>query len=127
MEQMIDGLNTDRVMAYSSKHEMTVFEIQTIGTYTPPTPEPHQEGFLTSIKCHLISEKIYCAGPRSWFVQLQTNKFQGLFKDFSRKNYNSFQGLDSFNKSALFNSFLNTLLAKTRHGVIYDFYFFSHG
>ena len=29
---------------------------------------------------------------KTWFVQLQTNKFQGLFKDFSRTNY-SFQGL----------------------------------
>ena len=29
---------------------------------------------------------------KTWFVQLQTNKFQGLLKDFSRTNY-SFQGL----------------------------------
>ena len=28
----------------------------------------------------------------SWIVQLQTNKFQRLFKDFSKTNY-SFQGL----------------------------------
>ena len=45
--------------------------------------------------------------------------FQGqitIFKD---------QGL--FNKSEFFNPLLNTLLAKTRHGVIYDFYFLSHG
>ena len=28
---------------------------------------------------------------RTWFVQLQTNKIQGLFKDFSRKK-TSFQG-----------------------------------
>ena len=27
-----------------------------------------------------------------WFIQLQTNKFHGLFIDFSRTNYN-FQGL----------------------------------
>ena len=29
---------------------------------------------------------------KTWFVQLQTNKFQGLLKHFSRTNY-SFQGL----------------------------------
>ena len=29
---------------------------------------------------------------KTWFVQLQTNKFQGLLKDISRTNY-SFQGL----------------------------------
>ena len=37
-----------------------------------------------------------------------------------------FKDYDLCNKSALFKSFLNTLLAKTRHGVIYAFYFFSH-
>ena len=56
---------------------------------------------------------------------------QTNFKDFSRifpgQIITVFKDYDSFNKSALFNSFLNTLLAKTRHGVIYDFYFFSHG
>ena len=46
--------------------------------------------------------------------QLHTNKFPGLFKD-----------KDLFNKSAFFNPLLNTLLAKTRHGVIYDFYFLA--
>ena len=38
-----------------------------------------------------------------------------------------FKDYDLLNKSAFFNPLLNTLLAKTRHGVIYDFYFFSHG
>ena len=33
-----------------------------------------------------------------------------------------------FNKSAFFNCpFLNVLLAKSRHGVMYNYYFFSHG
>ena len=32
-----------------------------------------------------------------------------------------FKDYDLRNKTALFNSFLNTLLAKTRHEVIYDF------
>ena len=32
-----------------------------------------------------------------------------------------------FNKSAFFNPLLNTLLAKTLNGAIYDFYLFSHG
>ena len=33
-----------------------------------------------------------------------------------------------FNKSAFFNCpFLNILLAKSRHGVMYNYYFFSHG
>ena len=38
----------------------------------------------------------------TWFVQLQTNKFQGLFRDFSRTNY-SFQGLRFIYKSAFFD------------------------
>ena len=61
---------------------------------------------------------------QTWLVQLQTNKFQGFFKDFSRTNY-SFQGLRLFNKPAFFNSFLNTLLAKTRHRVE-QFIFWSY-
>ena len=40
----------------------------------------------------------------SWFVKRQTNKFQGLFKDI----------------------FVVTLLDKTRHEVIYGFYFFGY-
>ena len=36
-----------------------------------------------------------------------------------------FEDYDLFNKSAFFNYFLNNVLAKTRRGVIYDFYFFS--
>ena len=55
----------------------------------------------------------------TWFVQLWTNKFQLFFKDFLRKNY-SFQRLRFFK----INWHL-TLLVKTPHGVIYDFYF-SH-
>ena len=49
--------------------------------------------------------------------------FQGFFKDklqFSRTK-------DLFNKLEVFNLLLSTLLAKTLNGVIYDFYFFSHG
>ena len=46
------------------------------------------------------------SGPqtKARFVQFQTNKFQGLFKDFSRTNY-SFQGQRyiNFNKSTFFN------------------------
>ena len=57
----------------------------------------------------------------SWFVQLQANKFQGFFKDklqYSRtKNY--------LNIGILWTPLI-TLLAKTRHGVIYNFYFFCH-
>ena len=52
----------------------------------------------------------------------QTSRtFQGFFKDKLL-----FKDYDSFNKSAFFNPLSNTLLAKTRHGVIYDFYFFIH-
>ena len=62
-----------------------------------------------------------------WFVQPQTKKFEGLFKDLPRTNY-SFQGLVFFNKSAFFNCpFLNILLAKSRHGVMYNYYFLSYG
>ena len=39
-------------------------------------------------------------------VKLQTNKFQRLFKDFSRTKY-SFQGLNLSNKSAFFTLFFN--------------------
>ena len=52
----------------------------------------------------------------------QTSRtFQGFFKDKLL-----FKDYDFFNKSAFFNPLSNTLLAKTRHGVIYDFYFFIH-
>ena len=127
-QQMIDRLNTDRDMAYSSKHEMTVFEIQTIGTYTPPPPGPPLRGPSDKHKMSLDRRKnlfVLEQGHGSYNFR-QTN-----FKDFSRifpgQIITVFKDYDSFNKSALFNSFLNTLLAKTRHGVIYDFYFFSHG
>ena len=49
--------------------------------------------------------------------------FQGFFKDklqFSRTK-------DLFHKLEVCNLLLSTLLAKTLNGVIYDFYFFSHG
>ena len=36
-KQYKDGLNTDREMNYSSKHEMAVFGISDYG-YTPPPP-----------------------------------------------------------------------------------------
>ena len=52
----------------------------------------------------------------------QTSRtFQGFFKDKLL-----FKDYDSINNSAFFNPLLNTLWAKTRHGVNYDFYFFSH-
>ena len=50
------------------------------------------------------------------FVQLCTHKFQGLFKDFLRTNY-SFHGLKIYSIN-WHNPLLNTLLAKTHHGVI---------
>ena len=50
------------------------------------------------------------------FVQLCTNKFQGLFKDFLRTNY-SFQRLKIYSIN-WHNPLLNTLLAKTHHRVI---------
>ena len=56
----------------------------------------------------------------------QTN-FKDFLRIFPGQSITVFKDYDLFNKSALFNSFLNTLLAKTHHGVIYDFYFFSHG
>ena len=73
---------------------------------------------------HLSIEGIrkgYLFCLKSWFVQLQTNSFQGLYKDFSRTN-------DSF-KIYLINRHslppLIILLAK-RPGVIYDFHYFGH-
>ena len=116
---------TDRDMVYSSKHKTTVFEIQPIGTYTPRTPprappDKHKMS-LDQRKNLFVLDK----GHGSYNFR-QTN-----FKDFSKifpgQIITVFKDYDLFNKSALFNSFLNTLLAKTRHGVIYDFYFFSHG
>ena len=52
------------------------------------------------------------------FVQLCTNKFQGLFKDFLRTNY-SFHGLKIYSIN-WHNPLLNTLLAKTHHRDICD-------
>ena len=45
---------------------------------------------------------------------MQANKFQGFFKD-----------KDLCHKLAFSNPLLITQLGKTRHEVIYDFYFFS--
>ena len=53
---------------------------------------------------------------QTWFVQLQTNKFQGFFKDFSRTNY-SFQGLRFYSINRHYLTPFWTQLAKTRHRV----------
>ena len=60
------------------------------------------------------------------FVQLQTNKFQGLFKDFPRTNY-SFQEL-TFISTRHSLTPLITLLAKTGHAESFNirFSFFGH-
>ena len=47
--------------------------------------------------------------------------FQGFFKDKL-----SFQALRFIQEIGILQPLVNTLLAKTRHKVIYDFYFFSH-
>ena len=78
---------------------------------------------VVKIEClkHMISrQKKTCDKTynSTQFVQLCTNKFQGLFSDFLRTNY-TLQGLkiDSINWH---NPLLNTLLAKTHHRVICD-------
>ena len=64
----------------------------------------------------------YFIGPwGTWFIQLQTNKFQGLFKPFSNLQ------ITVSRTTIFFKPLLNTLLVKTHHGVIYDLNFFSHG
>ena len=52
------------------------------------------------------------------FVQLCTNKFQGLFSHFLRTNY-TLHGLKIYSIN-WHNPLLNTLLAKTHHRVICD-------
>ena len=102
---------TDRDMVYSSKHKTTVFEVQTIGTYTPPPrtpprapPDKHKMS-LDQRKNLFVLDK----GHGSYNFR-QTN-----FKDFSKifpgQIITVFKHYDLFNKSALFNSFLDTLLA----------------
>ena len=58
-----------------------------------------------------------------WSFKHGSHNFrQTNFKDFSRifpGQITVFKDYDLFNKSAFFNSFLSTLLAKTRHGVIF--------
>lgn len=77
---------------------------------------------VVKIEClkHMTSrQKKTCDKTNSTqFVQLCTNKFQGLFSDFLRTNY-TLQGLkiDSINWH---NPLLNTLSAKTHHRVICD-------
>ena len=56
----------------------------------------HMEGIML-YSCFLFfstqfSIQSFLATTGTRFVQLQTNKFQGLFKEFSRTNYN-FQGV----------------------------------
>ena len=41
-----DGLNNNRDMAHSSKHETTMFEIQTRDICIHPTPPPHPQEML---------------------------------------------------------------------------------
>ena len=81
-----------------------------------------RKGYHLSIE-GIRKGRLFCL--KSWFMQLQTNSFQGLYKDFSRTN-NSFQGLwfILINQHSL--PPLIILLAKTRSGVIYDFHYFGH-
>ena len=55
----------------------------------------HMEGIIL-YSCFFFSTQFsiqpFLATTGTRFVQLQTNKFQGLFKEFSRTNYN-FQGV----------------------------------
>ena len=71
---------------------------------------------------HDLKAKEYCLVTTKYnsmrFVQLCTNKFQGLFKDFLRTNY-SFQRLKIYSIN-WHNPLLNTLLAKTHHRDICD-------
>ena len=74
-----------------------------------------------------------CFGKREIFSLFSPTLLHGSyifrktnFKDFSRifqGQITVFKDYDLFNKQALFNPLLNTLLAKKRYGVIYDFYF----
>ena len=47
--------------------------------------------------------------------------FQGFFKDKL-----SFQAQRFIKEIGILQPLVNTLSAKTRHGITYDFYFFSH-
>ena len=60
----------------------------------------------------------------TWFAQLQTNKFQGLFKDklqFSRTK------IYSINRPSLTPFWTPYWLKHVMESVICNFYFFSHG
>ena len=66
---------------------------------------------------------------KPWFAQLSTNKFQGLQSRIFPGQITVFKDYDLFNKSAFLTltPFFKTLSAKTRHGIICDFYFISQG
>ena len=38
LDEVETGLNADRYMAYFSKHKISIFVIQRLGTYIPPVP-----------------------------------------------------------------------------------------
>ena len=66
---------------------------------------------------------------KPWFAQLSTNKFQGLQSRIFPGQITVLKDYDLFNKSAFLTltPFFSILLAKIRHGIIYDFYFISQG
>ena len=62
-----------------------------------------------------------------WLVQLRQTNFK-YFSRICRRQITVFKDKYLFNESAFLNRpLLNILLAKSRHGVIYNFYFFVHG
>ena len=60
MKQQKNGLiNTDRAIAYSSKCETAVFEIQTTDTHTG-TPLPPLKGPYNSALCQKLETVYFC-------------------------------------------------------------------
>ena len=91
-------------------------------TWAPRTGSQFLPGLQVSKgEQQTIHLRISSVHEGTWFIQLQTNKFQGLFKPFSNLQ------ITVSRTKIFFKPLLNTLLVKTHHGVIYDLNFFSHG
>ena len=70
LNEMATGLNTNRDMAYFSKHEICIFEIQTREIHTPPPPHPLpppiKRPYCLAVSCNTLVRRTTTASF-TWF------------------------------------------------------------
>ena len=81
--------------------------------------------FMMRTSCYLLL--VLRGYTLLWLVQLRQTNFKYFSRIFQRQ-ITVFKDKYLFDESAFLNRpLLNILLAKSRHGVMYNFYFFGHG